>query len=60
MKATLVGNCPHLLADYRREVERLDDGAVALDVDLFQILQQRAALTDQAQQCAVLKSCLLP
>ena len=32
------------------EIERLDDCAVALDVDLFQILQQLAALADQTQQ----------
>ena len=35
------------------EVQRLDDRAVALDVDLLQVFQQRAALADQAQQCAL-------
>ena len=29
------------------EIERLDDCSVALDIDLFQILQQLAALADQ-------------
>ena len=32
------------------EIERLDDCSVALDIDLFQILQQLAALADQTQQ----------
>ena len=35
------------------EIERLDDCSVALDVDLLQVFQQRAALADQAQQCAL-------
>lgn len=35
------------------EVERLDDGAVALDVHLLEVLQQLAALTYQTQQCAL-------
>ena len=35
------------------EIERLDDCSVALDIDLFQILQQLAALTYQAQQRAL-------
>ena len=35
------------------EIERLDDCSVALDIDLFQILQQLAALTYQTQQCAL-------
>ena len=54
MKATPRWELPSFLPrGLSAEVERLDDGAVALDVDLFQILQQRAALTDQAQQCAL-------
>ena len=35
------------------EIQRLHDCAVALDVDLLQVFQQRAALADQAQQCAL-------
>ena len=35
------------------EIERLDDCSVALDIDLFQILQQLAALADQTQQRAL-------
>ena len=35
------------------EVQRLDDRAVALDVDLLEVLQQLAALTYQAQQGAL-------
>ena len=35
------------------EIERLDDCSVALDIDLFQILQQLAALAYQAQQGAL-------
>ncbi len=40
---------PLLLA----EVERLDDCAVALDVNLLEVLQQLAAFTYQTQQCAL-------
>ena len=35
------------------EVQRLDNRAVALDVDLLEVLQQLAALTYQAQQGAL-------
>ncbi len=35
------------------EVERFDDRAVALDVDLLEILQQLTTLADQAQQGAL-------
>ena len=46
----LPSSLPHgLLA----EVQRLDDRAVALDVDLLEVLQQLAALTYQAQQGAL-------
>ena len=35
------------------EIERLDDGAIALDVDLLELLEQLAALADQTQQRAL-------
>ena len=35
------------------EIERLDDGAIALDVDLLEVLEQLAALADQTQQRAL-------
>ena len=35
------------------EIERLNDCTIALDVDLFQILQQLATFTYQAQQGAL-------
>ena len=35
------------------EVEGLNDCAVALDVDLFQVHQQLTTLTNQTQQCAL-------
>ena len=51
MKATPRWELPSFLPrGLSAEVERLDDGAVALDVDLLQVLQQRAALADQTQQ----------
>ena len=40
------------------EIERLDDCSVALDIDLFQILQQLAAPRRSNARC-VPKSCLL-
>ena len=54
MKATPRWELPSFLPrGLSAGVERLDDGAVALDVDLLQVFQQRAALADQAQQCAL-------
>ena len=54
MKATPLRELPSFLPrGLPAEVERFDDCAVALDVNLFQVLQQRAALTYQAQQGAL-------
>ena len=54
MKATPFRELPSFLPrGLSAKVERLDDRAVAFDVDLLQIFQQRAALTYQAQQCAL-------
>ena len=39
------------------EIERLDDCSVALDIDLFQILQQLAALAAPTMSCLLLRRC---
>ena len=49
VKEAVIPSSSGLLA----EIQRLHDCAVALDVDLLQVFQQRAALADQAQQCAL-------
>ena len=54
MKATPRWELPSFLPrGLSAEVERLDDGAVALDVYLLEVLQQLAALAYQAQQGAL-------
>ncbi len=61
MKATPRWELPSFLPrGLSAEVERLDDGAVALDVDLFQILSNARRLpTRRSSARWVPKSCLL-